>query len=387
MAGSIQDRGNGSYYLTVSAGFKADGKRNRKTRTVKAKNITEARKKLAAFVAEVEAGEYVAPSHIKLKDYVAIWKKERSKKIAPSTMETYEYNLNGRILPNLGHMKLENIKPIHINAFLEELSEDGLSSSSINKIYNILNSIFKLAVKNEIIKKNPLDKVDRPTVQYKAGEVYNSTELKELYHLLNKEENTQMVNIIKLALLTGMRKGEILALQWDDVDFKTNTIHVRHSLSYTKEHGYHLKEPKTKGSVRKVAPPKRFMTELKKHIYIKKTNRMEASELWEGGEYNFVFSSEMGKPLHLDSPNRWWVRFHERINKERKSQDLPPFKRIRFHDLRHTAATNLINKGANPHSISKRLGHANIKTTFNIYGHYLEEADQKIADMLDEDYI
>lgn len=77
MAGSIQDRGNGSYYLTLCVGFKADGKRNGKTRTVKAKNITEARKKLVAFVAEVEAGEYVAPSHIKLKDDVAIWKKER----------------------------------------------------------------------------------------------------------------------------------------------------------------------------------------------------------------------------------------------------------------------------------------------------------------------
>lgn len=207
--------------------------------------------------------------------------------------------------------------------------------------------------------------------------VYDSNELKELYHLLNKEQNEQMVLIIKMALLTGMRKGEILALQWNDVNFSTNTIHVHHSLSYTKENGYHLKEPKTKGSIRKVAPPQKFMTELKKHIYMKKTDRMAANELWEGGNYAFVFSTDMGKPLHLDSPNRWWTRFLKRTG----------FKRIRFHDLRHTAATNLINKNANIHSISRRLGHSNIKTTMNIYGHYLEEADQKIADMLDEDYI
>src|SRR5699024_9855890 len=113
----------------------------------------------------------------------------------------------------------------------------------------------------------------------------------------NKEENTQMVLIIKMALLTGMRKGEILALQWEDVDFATNTIQVRHSLSYTKDNGYQLKEPKTKKSIRKVAPPKKFMNELQKHKLVKSTERMEASELWEGGEYFFMFSSDFGKPL------------------------------------------------------------------------------------------
>src|SRR5699024_10372963 len=180
-------------------------------------------------------------------------KRERKKKVAPSTIETYDYLLNGRILPSLGHLKLENIKPIHISNFLESLEEEGLSTSTIQKNFNVLNGVFQLAVKNETIKKNPLDKVDRPSVTYKKGQVYKSDELKHLYHLLNKEENTQMVLIIKIALLTGMRKGEILALQWDDVDFSTNTIQVRHSLSYTKENCYQLKELKTKGSVRKVA--------------------------------------------------------------------------------------------------------------------------------------
>ena len=119
------------------------------------------------------------------------------------------------------------------------------------------------------------------------------------------------------------------------------------------------------------------MEELKKHIYIKKTERMEAKELWEGGKYEFVFSTDLGKPLNLDYVNKWWNRFLKRTG----------FKKIRFHDLRNTASTDLINRGANIHSISKRLGHSNITTTLNIYGHYLEEADQKIADMLDEDYI
>lgn len=387
MAGSIQDRGNGSYFLTVSNGFDSKGKRVRKTRTIKAKGITEARKKLAAFVTEVEAGEYIAPSHIKFGGYVDVWRKDTIKKVSPKTMETYNYALTGRILPFLSHYKMEDISHVHINHFIESLEEDELSTSYIKKYHNILSNIFKLAVRNETIKKNPIEKVDSPSVTYEPGQVYNSEELKNLYHLLNKEENRQQVLIIKMALLTGMRKGEILALQWDDVDFSTNTIHVKHSLSYTVDNGYILKEPKTKGSYRKVAPPKQFMIELKKHIAMKRTDRMEASELWEGGKFFFVFSSDMGKPLNPDSPNRWWKRFIARINDQLRKDDKPQIKRIRFHDFRHTAATDLINKGANIHSISKRLGHANITTTMNIYGHYLEEADQKIADMLDEDYI
>lgn len=377
LAGHVQKRGKESWLLVYPMGYDANGKRIRKTKTVKAKNKTEAEKLLAAFITEIELGEYVAPSNIKFGDYVKLWRKEMIKKVAPQTLETYDYVLNHRILPAFAHQKMEDITHGRIKSFLESLEADGLASSTIQKHYNVLNSIFKLAVKNETIKKNPMEKVDKPSVTYKPGDVYTSSELRELFQLLNKEENRQMALMVKMALTTGMRKGELLALQWDDVDFSTNTIHVRHSLSYTKETGYQLKEPKTQGSIRKIAPPKKLMDELKRHKLIKSTERLQARGLWQGGEHFFVFSTDLGKPFFPDVPNKWWNRFLERTG----------FKKIRFHDLRHTAATELINKGANIHSISKRLGHADIKITSKIYAHYLEEADQKIAEMLNEDYI
>jgi len=283
--------------------------------------------------------------HINLR-YVKTWRKDTAKKVSPKTLETYDYALNGRIIPSLGRHKMENISHVHINDFLEKLEADDLATSTIQKHYNVLNSIFKLAVKNETLKKNPMDKMDKPAVTYKEGEVYNSDELKQLFTLLNNEENAQMVLMVKMALKTSMRKGEILALQWDDIDFATNTINVRQSLSYTKEDGYILKEPKTKKSIRKVAPPKKLMDELKKHKLIKSTDRMESEELWEGGKYFFVFSSDLGKPYYPSVPNKWWTRFINRVNKDLKKNDQPILKKIRFHDLRHTAATDLINKGS-----------------------------------------
>ncbi|MDX8045454.1 site-specific integrase [Gracilibacillus sp. S3-1-1] len=377
MAGHIQDRGNGSFLLVYHVGYDSNGKRIRKTRTVKAKNSTEAKKKLAAFVTEIETGQYVAPSHTRFGDYVEVWRKQAQKKLAPTTLQTYNYAIDKRILPFFSHFKMEDITHVHLNGYIEDLEEEGLASSYIKKQINILSNIFDLALKNEVIKKNPTEKVELPKVNNKEGQVYNSKELKELFQLLKKENNKQQVLIVKLALKTGMRKGELLALTWDDVDFNTNTIHIRRSLGYTKTDGYILKEPKTKGSIRKVAPPRKLMEELRRHKLKKSTERIEAKELWQGGQHFFVFSTDLGKPFFLDVPSTWWKRFLERHN----------FKKIRFHDLRHTAATDLINKGANIHSISKRLGHTNISTTLNIYGHYLEEADQKIADMLDEDYI
>lgn len=376
MAGSIQDRGNGSYYLVYHIGYDAEGRRIRKTRTVKAKNMTEAKKKLASFVTEIERGEYIAPSNTKFHSFVEVWKQHAKKKLAPKTMEMYTYLLDGRLIPAFSHLNMEDITHVFINDYMANLEDEGLSTSTIQKHHNVLSNIFKLAKTHELIKKNPMDKVEKVTVRYKQGEVYSPDELKKLYVLLEKEKNRQMVLMIKLALNTGMRKGEILALQWDDLDFNTNTIHINHSLSYTKENGYQLKEPKTKGSKRNLGVSVNMMKLLKRHVFKKKTDRIQASELWEGGNYYFVFSSDTGKPIHQDVPNRWWNRFLTRTK----------FKKIRFHDLRHTFATNLINKGGNINKISKYLGHHSITISMDIYGHLLKE-DREIADMIDEDYM
>src|SRR5699024_1917111 len=351
--GTVEKRGSNSWRLNVSMGIGANGKYKRKRKTVKARNKTEATQLLNKFIYELNNGEYVAPSKIRFIDYVDIWRKYDIKKVSHKTIETYDYILNGRIIPFLAHKKMEDITSYHLMDLLETLDSDGLSSSTIQKHYNVLSNIFQFATRQDTIKKNPMLKVDKPSVTYQKGEVYTSSEVDELFKILDNEENEQMALIVKLALKTGMRKGEILALKWEDVNFSTNRIEINHSLSYTKEFGYQMKSPKTEGSVRKVVIPQELHDDLKKHIFNKRQEKLATQELWYDYLGDLVFSTYghhketnrltvFGKQLHLNAPNRWLNRFYERVNNQLEADNEPLLKIVKFHDFRHTFATDLI---------------------------------------------
>jgi integrase len=377
--GSIEKRGNDSWRLTVSMGYDQNGKRIKKQKTVKAKNKTEANKRLAEFITEIEAGEYIDPSKMKFIDFVEEWReKYANKHLSPKTIETYSYPLKNYILPTFGNTRLDEIKPIHIINYLDSLEDirkdgkkGGLSSSSIYYHYRILKDILSRATEWKVIKSNPVENVKRPKVTQNKTDVYTEEEVRELFEKLQHEPIHNRIMIL-LAITTGLRRGELLGLQWEDVDFEDKTINVVHSIQYIKGKGYELKEPKTKTSTRTIVAPAYVLEELKNYKRIKNKERMQAAELWEGGKHFFVFCTWNGKPYYPTVPGTWWRRFIKRTG----------LKSIRFHDLRHTAATLLINQGVHAKVISERLGHADIKTTMNIYGHYVRKADEEAADKL-----
>lgn len=378
----IRKRGKNSYLLVVEAGYDAKGKRIRRYKTVRCKTLREAEKELAKFVVEVEAGTYIAPEKMRFADFVEEWhKKHGIKHLSPKTLETYDLHLKNRILPAFGHMRLDEIKPIHIVSFLDELEkgssrkdgkEGSLSPSTILYHYRILRDIFARAVEWKLIKSNPVEGVKRPKATNKKADVYDEQEVAQLFQLLQKEPLHARM-LITLALTTGLRRGELLGLQWDDVDLENGVIHVNHTLTYTKERGYELKRPKTESSIRTVSLPPSVVKELKAYKLVKMKERMMAGDLWEGGEYFFVFSSWNGKPFYPTAPGTWWRRFIKRSG----------LRYIRFHDLRHTSATLLINQGVHAKIISERLGHSDIRITMNIYGHALRSADQEAAKKFD----
>lgn len=337
---------------------------------------------MAAFVTEIEVGEYIDPSEMKFAQFAENWKEKYAyRQLAAKTIELYDFILDRYMLPAFGSKKIESFLPMHITDYIIYLEstrldgkEGGLSTSTIEKHTNLLNSIFNFAIKNQIIKVNPVENAVKPVVRYKQREVYTIEEVEKLYTLLEDVVIHQSL-MVKLAIDTGMRRGEILALEWEKINFKTNTIQIWHSLSYTKKEGYQIKSTKYENK-RTVKASHYLMNKLKKYHDIKINERSQASELWEGGKYFFVFSNWDGKPFHPDTPSTWWDRFLKR-NK---------FKRITFHDLRHTAATIQVSRGTHPKVISERLGHGDIKVTMNTYAHYIEEADQKAADSMDSIY-
>jgi integrase len=230
--------------------------------------------------------------------------------------------------------------------------------------------IFSRAVDWKIIKNNPVADVRRPKIRQKEVEVYNEQEAERLFEALEKEPLHWRILII-LALTTGLRRGELLALEWKHVDLLNGIIDVKQSLSHSNGENI-IKEPKTKNSVRRVSLPAAIIPDLNQYkLHMEKEK--STAEIWEGGDHFFVFSFSNGKPYYHTVPRRWFSRFLQRNG----------FKHIRFHDLRHTSATLLINKGVHAKTISARLGHADIRTTMNVYGHALQTADQAAADKFD----
>lgn len=386
---SIEKRGANSWRLVVEAGYDADGKRIKRYKSIKVEDSallkTTKRLKdylndeLLKFKIEIEAGEYIAPEKMTFSAFVQEWEqKYATKHLGEKTLHTYKSHLKTRILPTFGHMRLDQIKPLHIVTFMDSLSREGarlglrngnLPTGTIEVIHRVLKNIFSRATEWKLIKQNPVASVKKPAVKHKEIIPYDENEVQLLLVALQKEPIHWRV-MVTLALTTGLRRGELLGLEWHHINWETGVIDIVQSVSLSTSGIAHVKEPKTKNSKRKVALPRSMLVELKEYYKFKMEEREIIGDRWQGGKYSFVFCHPDGKAYHQERPYLWFRDFIKKNN----------LRYIRFHDLRHTSATLLINQGVHAKIISERLGHGNITTTMNIYGHALRSADQTAAD-------
>lgn len=343
-----------------------------------------ARKKAEAFAAtfEKECREgLAADSRQKFEpycNYVMELKEQRGLK--HSTLTRYK-ELTGRIYPVIGHLKIRDIRPDHLNKLYSDLGKNGtnkrggkLSNKTILEHHRLIHTVLEQAVKEGLIPFNPANRVELPKAERKEVNYFQADEVKAIAEALQAEP-IKWQTITHLLLITGARRGEILGLKWNSIDFDNNQLHICNNILYTPDRGIYEDTPKTARSNRFITVPDETIELLKKYRLWQNQERLRLGEYYEYSGY--VFTQDNGKPLHPDSVTDWMNKFSKRHN-------LP---HINPHAFRHTMASMLYYNGVDSVSISKRLGHAQVSTTANIYAHVMEEADRRNADILSQVFL
>lgn len=402
----------------------------------------ELQRQAALFEERVKSGQYV-DCDIKFSDFAEKWFNEyASSQLSPTTLHRYKDCLK-RINAAIGHIKLCRLQPLHLNSFYNNLQEIGirndikykldkdikpimkekhlkqyelaavavsslrkamkggnvakptaekicaalgvpmkdyfiiaeeqkpLDNSTIAVYHHVISSILSTAVQWQIIAANPCDRIKPPKSEQKEADYFDEAEALKMLECLEAEPILYRA-LFTLVINTGMRRGEALGLTWKDIDLNKGIIDINKSNLYVPDKGIFEHETKTKKSTRIISIPSAAVDVLKEYKAYQSKMRLKLGELWQGSDR--VFTTEEGAPLHPDTATKYYRKFAERNG----------LTNTKLHALRHTNATLMIANGTDIKTVSKRLGHANITTTGNIYTHAIQAADERAAEALND---
>lgn len=402
---SIEKRGENSYRLTVSCGYNKQGKKIRKYKTIDLSNIKpnkqldEAQKQFALFENEVKKGLYLDAGKITFEEFTEKWLKDYAEpELAPKTLFRYKELLNTRIIPALGHIKLNKLQPTHLVEFYNNLREDGirtdgkpggLSERTILHHHRLISSILTCAVQWQFILNNPASRVKAPKVEKKEARHFDIEQTEYILELLENAP-IKYKTAIYLDIYGGMRLGELAGLKWDDVDFDNMLIRIDEALQHVTGKGTFEKSTKNETSNRIISLPSTVIKLLRQYKVWQNGEKAKLEDLWHS-EYTNIFTTRDGKPIYPGTISSWFHDFIKKHNEEIiKDSSIPKDEKekylldnVNFHGLRHTSATILINQGIDVTTVSKRLGHARTSTTTDIYSHSLQKADKEAANKLE----
>ena len=368
MKGYIRKRGN-KWSFTVDVGRDpATGKRKQKTKGGFATK-KEAQAALSDFQYELRKGTWIEPTSIKMKEFAYEWYESINHNLRDTTAEQYYTKIKNNIVPSLGELKVQDIRVTHAHSFAKSLLEQ-YHPSTAHKIYAITKMIMEYAVNLEIAPKNPFKNVNSIKDKNKKVETWKFEELQKFLSVVKKYDEFYY-SVFAFAAYTGMRKGEILGLRASDVNFDKRSLLVTQSISETKK-GVQAGDLKTPSSRRVVTLDEFTMNIIRQRI--KKNNYFKLKLGPEYLDQDLIFCHPDGKIFRPSSINRPMRAFIERSG----------VPKIRFHDLRHTHATLLLELGVNPKIVAERLGHASVKITLDIYSHVSMSMQSNAAELFSE---
>jgi integrase len=367
--GSIFQRGDGRWCAQLNLGWE-NGKRRRKC--VYGATAQEVQDALLKARADMAAGLPVAVGRQSVAQFLDLWLEDSVKpSVRPLTHEQYRQHVKLYLAPLLGHCRLSKLAPQHIRAFIKRKLEDGLSPRTVQLSIVILRKALSQAVKDGLIGRNVAKLVDGPRVERFEGKMFSPDQARAF---LDAARGERLEALYTVALSLGLRMSEALGLCWQDIDFERRTLIVNRILERIgrgQGSTLQLVAPKTSRSRRTVNLPDAAVRALKVHKVRQLEERLAAGSRWQ--DRGLVFPSRMGTPYEPHG-------LHDDFKRILAKAKLPD---IRFHDLRHSAASLMLAQGIPLRSIQDILGHSSITLTANLYAHVGEKLRREAADAMD----
>jgi integrase len=363
--GSVSRRSDGRWEGKADLGYR-DGKRVRQS--VYARSRREVQERIAALVRDVHEKK-VQPGPVPATGaFLERWAESSKLRVRPKTSTSYEGIVRLHLTPSLGRLRLDRLAPEHVEDLLKAKLRSGLSPASVLRILVTLRVALNRAVRTGLVSRNVAQLVDPPRVPRKEVAYLSPDQARDLLAHINGH---RLEALITLALSTGLRQGEALGLRWQDIDLELGSIRVVHALQRLPGGGLALVEPKTTRSRRTITLPAVTLEVLREQRKRQAAARLFAGSRWQDGD--FVFTTADGLPLDGDNVTR---DFQTALRKA----GLP---RMRFHDLRHSAATLLLVQGVPARVVMDVLGHSQISVTLNTYSHVPSVLTREAASAMD----
>jgi len=368
MRGHITKRGKNSYAIAISLGKDpTTGKYKYQWVSVKGTK-KDAEKRLSELLHQLDTGTFMKPGKTTLAEYLGRWLQDYAKpNLSPRGFERYESIARVHLLPSLGNIPLTQLRPEHLQKHYTLKLNDGLSPRSVRYHHVVLHKALQTAIKWGLVARNVADGVDVPRARHTEMQTWDEY---DVTCFLEAVRDSHYYALFHTALFTGMRRSELLALQWRDIAF--HQIYVNRSLHQLRDGSYVFTQPKSDSSRRAIALSPSSVLTLIEHKERQEGIRAMLGTSLKGDD--LVFSTPEGKPLRPNTISRAWTMLAARAG----------VKVIRFHDARHTHASLMLKQGVHPKIVQERLGHTSIQITLDTYSHVAPGLQEAAAESFDK---